>query len=367
MLQDAADATVKLNVAWIGVVGSMIAAAVALITAFINQRATRKNQRELVEHQLGMKALEAQFAEKLQSLKAELDEQKAEKDARRDYVYEARKRLYQECEPLLFQLYEMSIGGMKRIRSLARTARDGDLGPLKTSWLSNEEYYTLSTIYMLMSPLTIFKLIQQRLTLVDLTVDPHIKAQYLLAKNLYLSFTADFKLARQSPFLEYNPHLTERRDESPAVYWRQGLAVGRLDKAVSALLLCESNNTYRCMSFGEFETAYRNPELLVSQNFKEVTEIFLNFHPKSRPVLWRILITQLHLYKAIARVSESNDYKLQGEPFLLEHISEEDRKEFDWREKGDEVRDDEVLVEPFAVAESYLTEKLYLQFIPNVA
>jgi hypothetical protein len=34
----------------------------------------------------------------------QLDIEKAEHDARRDYEYEARKRLYQEYEPIFFQL-----------------------------------------------------------------------------------------------------------------------------------------------------------------------------------------------------------------------------------------------------------------------
>ncbi len=41
-------------------------------------------------------------------LKVTIADEKAEKDARRDYLYEARKRLYQEYEPLFFQLVGLS-------------------------------------------------------------------------------------------------------------------------------------------------------------------------------------------------------------------------------------------------------------------
>jgi uncharacterized membrane-anchored protein YhcB (DUF1043 family) len=40
---------------------------------------------------------------RLKQIEHELDTKKAEQDARRDYEYEAKKRLYQESEPILFQ------------------------------------------------------------------------------------------------------------------------------------------------------------------------------------------------------------------------------------------------------------------------
>jgi hypothetical protein len=341
--QDVADSAVKMAAAWIGVIGSVIVSVIALVSALLSQRANKRSQREL------------------ETLKAELDERKAEKNARRDYVYEARKRLYQECEPIMFYLYESSITGIKRIRSLARTAREGDLGPERPGWLSSEGYYTLSTIYLLMAPLTAFKLIQRRLTLVDLTVDPHIKAQYLLAKQLYLSFTSDFKLARQRPALEYKPNAQgwkERRVDLPAIYWRQGLPVGRLDNAVSSLITSEGSGAFRCMSFGEFESMYHGSSAEVRKNFQPVIDIFLNFHPGARPVLWRILITQLYLYRAVIRVSESSYQEGLNRSSLLEQIPEKDREAFDWRQSDAEAGDGEVLVNPFVAAECYLAENL---------
>lgn len=343
MRQGSEDPFVKLTVAWIGVAGSAVAALIALASMFISQRASRRSQREL------------------ENLKAELAEQTAEKNARRDYEYEARKRLYEECEPIMFFLYESSISAMKRVRSLARTAREGDLGPRRQSWLSSKGYYTLSTIYMLMAPLTAFKLIQQRLTLVDLTVDPKTRALYLLAKALYLSFTADFKLARTPPELEYRPNAEDwgvKRKEHPAVYWRQGLPVGRLDKAVTSLIVAGGGGASRCMSFGEFETAYDDPGSDVRACFQTILDIFLDFHPAARPVMWRLLITQLHIYRAIIRISEKGYRAEEGVSSLLKSVQKDEREPFDWRQRDDEARGEEVFVHPFVAAETYLAETL---------
>ena len=52
----------------------------------------------------------------LELLRANLAQAKAEKDARIDYEYEARKRLYHECEPLLFQLTEVTASALARDR-----------------------------------------------------------------------------------------------------------------------------------------------------------------------------------------------------------------------------------------------------------
>ena len=86
----------------ISIIGAIIAALSSLIVAGISYFITRRNAHEL------------------ESLKADLAEKQAEKNARRDYLYEARKRLYQEYEPLLFQLVELSESALKRIYALAR-------------------------------------------------------------------------------------------------------------------------------------------------------------------------------------------------------------------------------------------------------
>jgi hypothetical protein len=101
--------------------------------------------------------------------------QKDEETAIRDYQYEARKRLYQEFEPLLFQLIEHSDSALFRIKKLASAARDGDLG-IDGGWLSGPGYFTASTIYRLLLPLAIFRLMQRKLTIFDLDLVPSYKA-----------------------------------------------------------------------------------------------------------------------------------------------------------------------------------------------
>ena len=348
----------------VSTIGALIAAIASFIVAVINHFSTKKNTRDLEAFKT---KLTAEFTKELDSFRADIAEKQAEKNARRDYLYEARKRLYQEYEPLLFQLVELSESALKRIYGLARTAREGDLGPHHSGWLSpdnpSSSYFAANTIYRFVAPLVIIKLIQRRLTLIDLTVDPHINNQYSLAKWLYLSFTQDFALARMEPRLAYvhvqnNEEAQEKRKAHPEKYWRQGIVAGRLDSAVEALIVRDPHGVSRCMSFGEFEEIYNDAN--ATGKFDSFREIFMHFHPKTRPVLWRLLITQAHIYQALLSTREikitasAEDHA----PKLLKPISKEDRLKLDWRQKRDEATDEEVLSQPFEAALAYLREAL---------
>ena len=64
-------------------------------------------------------------------MKNKLEIEKDEESAIRDYRFEALKRLYRECEPILFQFAELSDSALLRILALAKNAQQGNLGPNK--------------------------------------------------------------------------------------------------------------------------------------------------------------------------------------------------------------------------------------------
>src|SRR5215467_13401515 len=204
----------------------------------------------------------------LEKIKNDLEIKKDEQTARRDYEYEARKRLYQECEPILFQFAELSESALKRIYALARNARDGNLGPNRF-WLLTDQYFIRSTIYRLIAPLAAFKMLQRRLTSIDLKLDKAINTQYHFAKILYYTFSSSTDLAKSEPEIPYDPELigvdskdltdTEKqeiRTKHPEKYWLQGLKVGKLDILIEALILVENGKDVRIKSFGEFELEF---------------------------------------------------------------------------------------------------------------
>ncbi|MFL6207233.1 MAG: hypothetical protein ACJ74W_00035 [Pyrinomonadaceae bacterium] len=334
------DTTIKLLVAAIPGLVSLIVAGLSLMSAKRNQA-------------------------NLETLRSELAERKSERDALRDYQYEARKRLYQEIEPLNFQLIEAAEHALHRIYGLARTAKHGALSA--DGWLSRDGYYALSTMYKLIMPVAIFRLIQQKLTAVDLTVDPNINAQYLLAKTLYISFTDDFVLAKTAPVLHYDPNRLDwhaKRAEDQRVHWRQGIPLGHLDDAADALL--KHDGSGRWLSFGSFQTQYKDQKSEVCQTFMHVRTLIQDFHPQTRPVLWRMLVTQAHLYLALLSFRQVHVTKeARQSSGHIQAIPVAERALFEYRPQPDEATHHVAMVEPFDVAQSYLRQRVGELFAPT--
>ena len=320
-----------------GVVAALITAAVSIILAIYSSWTTRKSQI------------------KVEYLRSELTDLQAERDAQRDYEYEARKKLYQQCEPLIFQLIEASENALSHIRSIATRVKAPD------GTVFSDEYYLKTTMYYLLLPCAVLKMITKRLTFVDLQVDGMIYTQYIFAKAVYLSFTDDFHFAKLAPELDYNPyvdHWREKREQNPQVYRRQGFALGRLDNALDTLIIDEERISYHFMSFGEFEKEFdKIQEGDVKSSLGTVKDLFFEFHPHTRPVLWRILITQALLYRCILELSLKRNMTLHQIMEFLTTISREEMSHFDWRLPEQKI-DDNIIFEPFEVAKTYLNSSL---------
>ena len=268
----------------VAALAALIAAVISLAGVVFTQWQTRRTQQEL------------------EQLKARLGEEKDERAARRDYEYEARKHLYAQCDPLLFQFVELSDNALGRITNLAKACQDHSVRADGAGWLDHPGYYFLTTMYRLLVPCVIFQLLQRRLTLLDLRLDSRIGTQFALCRTVYLSFRSDWDLAHTEPRLDYNPDHGDAgtlRVSKPAVYHRQGIYAGHLERAVEALIVAEAGQPSRFLRYGEFAAAYANTGSEVHQAFAPVADLFFGFHPATRPVLWRVLLVQTCLYRAV--------------------------------------------------------------------
>ena len=267
---------------------------VALLSALVTLFVARSNQRAQAD---------------LEELKTTLGEQSKERDARRDYEYDARKRLYTELEPLLFRFVDASDEAWHRILSLARSIRLEAIRSTGGSLADEDRYYFRSTIYKLLVPMAILRLAEEKLTFVDLAVEPRLRDQYFLMKTLDRSFTDDYVLAGIDPKLLYDPNhpdAEELREHDPAQYWRQGMFLGGLDRAASALIVRPASEPARVMRFGDFNAALNDTQNGLREAFDHVVEIFTLFHPKTRPVLWRLLVTQATIYQSFIALRSSS-------------------------------------------------------------
>jgi hypothetical protein len=259
------------------VCGVMATGAIALWTA-------RKGRLAAEEAQF----LKVRLDSELARINAALAERSAERNARRDYEYDAKKRLYSEIEPLLFQLFEALEEAQYRVRSLARTSRTNNI-----HWLERPGSYFRSTLYKVFLPAVLLRLIQRQMTFVDLHLDETIRIRYQLLKLYVRSFTDGFDLAKLEPVLRYDPNNEEWRKltaTEPAVYKRQALVVGDLDKICEAMIVREKDFPARALTFSEFEKILT--ESNNNQDVQEVVNWFIGFSPRRRPILARILIAQ---------------------------------------------------------------------------
>lgn len=314
----------------------------------MNRKATRKAA-----------AAAKQTGEDLAKLNAQLAEERAVRDARRDYEFEARKRLYEECEPLLFQALELAEEARRRVESLARSTLAGYLRPEGSGWLARPGYYYKSTAFMLLAPITSYKILQRRLTTVDLGLERRLRTQYELLKLIFLSFTWDFDLAGGKPELSYTPDVADpgqrgrekRLRDNPQVYWRQGFYRGIVEMISEALIVAEPGAAgpgSRCKSLGEFWAELSDPESSLGQFAGEIEALLQGFHPSRKPVLWRVLVAQHRLYDVFlaTKRSQTGSLELGGPP-------EESFEKLKWQEGADDV-----IRAPILVADAYVRDKV---------
>lgn len=301
--------------------------------------------------------------------KAERDAERAElqagRDAERDYVYDARKRLYTEFQPILFQLVEACESAYGRIANLTIASKEPALELHGKNWLRDSDYYRLSTIYRLIAPAVHVRLCRRKLTAVDLTVDPRLRAQYAIAKLIYSTWNDGYELARTISDYPYKPlWLSPGPNASvPDTSIAQHLVIGELDLIAEALTVTDTDKTRRCIEYGEFEEAYNDQQSVIHQRVSIVEALFTDFRPDRRPVLWRLLLCQACLHKTLMVSIASDDI-----PSPAVAIDAGERKDnFDWRWKGASKSLHEAVEEPFAAAHAHLTGKLDPLLIPSLS
>jgi hypothetical protein len=118
----------------------------------------------------------------------------------------------------------------------------------------------------------------------------------------------------------------KERVEKETEHWQQGIPIGILDNAVDTLL---SEPSGRIRSYGEFEAEYSREDSAVRRAVERIGYLFEGFHPGRRPVLWRVLVAQAHLYRALLETWEGR--QLAEDLQRLTAFADLPEKPFDWR------------------------------------
>jgi len=159
-------------------------------------------------------------SKRLEILKAELSERGNRIQAKRDYEYEALKRIYAHYEAIRFQLIEACENTSKLLLELGY--RYKVIEEIPKGSLPGGNYLQIATVYHLLLPCVYFQVLKHKLTLVDLDIICSIHLQYDITRSIYLVFTHDSEIARLAG-LKYTPYVKgwrELREKDPHQYRR---------------------------------------------------------------------------------------------------------------------------------------------------
>jgi hypothetical protein len=226
-------------------------------------------------------------------------------DAWRSYQFEARKRLYADVRPLLFQIADYSYLGRDRI-----------IRVLKNEINVRDKVGTTSL--RIFAPLVLGRELQRRLTSVDLMLDPAVEAQYAVIREMLTNLHAGRDIAAVDPRISY------RMNGEP----RGHLGWAHLDRVIELFTIREKDGTTRplrqaefddmlasdqCMETGEklsdqaWETeekpSYRDKK--TEDKMRVVNDLFGDLPPSSSRVLGRLLLTQLAFMHILIQMQTS--------------------------------------------------------------
>jgi hypothetical protein len=278
--------TPQVEAAWIAGAFSLTGIAVS---AFI----VRWNQRKLAKLSAD---LDQKTNEKLADLNARLDRETRVHDAELAYRFDALKRLYAEVRPLLFQLAELCESSNDRLSRILRHQ-----WTMKEHW---EQQHLITTTYRLFAPLVIVRQIQGRLTAVDLELDPKVRVQYLVARELLFTLHNGRDLASCPPEVEYR--VGDGLGEMP----RQHLTNRYLDALIECMTVRDQPGASRLIRYSELSEENDKPDSRTANALKKMEALLAGAGIDGRPVLWRILIAQAFLQEAIVAMIRNDDGKV---------------------------------------------------------
>jgi len=273
-------------------------------------------------------------------LEDELASRGRERDAQRDYEYEARKRLYAEVQPLFFHLGEAAASTFDCIRHLQGFRAFRMMQDVNAT-------LTVNNVYRLMAPLVTVRLIQRRMTAVDLRLDVALRAQYRLARELLYTFSRGERIAALAPAIKYTWTGEDRQHLLPAV----------LEVVAAGLTVEDGGGAARCMTYPEFEARFR-----ADQSFRDTTlplrQWLAGASPTAKPVLWRSLVAQAYLVHALTEMINNGTSGPQS------IAPSEAERRFNWKTKNDDLPVELTAASARAAADAYLRSCLNVAEAP---
>jgi hypothetical protein len=190
------------------------------------------------------------------------------------------------------EVMEMTFG---RIANMAQAGAAGRLGAGPDSWMTGpEDHYLISTIFRVLRPLACHRMMMEKLTRLDFSLDARVQAAYVLAKMYRDVLSGPFDLVKGAPALRYDYlHPAEGQAYRVAhepVEHIQHFYTDELEAIVDALLVRDAEGRLALKRYGDFRTEQKDPAHATARLMRPALRLFEGMAPQSRPVLWRGLL-----------------------------------------------------------------------------
>jgi hypothetical protein len=169
-----------------------------------------------------------------------------------------------------------------------------------------------------------------------------------MARLLYVSFTQGEALSQTPPPIPYE-----------ADSHTQHLRSADLDQLVEAMTVLEPDGSLHCMSYGQFSSALEDRSGQLYKRTDCITSLFHKFHPSKKPVVWRILIVQAHIHRALVRTCASGGLVMPADA-----LTPSEQEKFDWRPDHHSVDAYSAVGVHFDAARRYLEEGVQFLGVP---
>lgn len=241
-----------------------------------------------------------------------------------EYELQARTKLYENCEPLLFLAGESCRHVYNKVKVLMRLTRvdpttllesgrlvmmeevdekregDAHIGGDTPAVYKFAGYYLLSVVHDIAQVLGYYWLLKRAVSITDIRLDPSIQVQYLLLKHMMLVWTRDYDFGEKPPLNDLKKYVPSSSHLRPVVQrdWKQpppkpdavkqGCTRGQLEEIARNMVSIKDGES-RVLEYDEF----RNKFLDADDNFRHIIAPLMclvhGFHPETHYVVRRML------------------------------------------------------------------------------
>ena len=198
------------------------------------------------------------------SLRQQVESALGNEAAERQYVFDARKRLYTAIGPLRFQL-------LLACRQVGHRVEGHGKRPYVVDM---QAYYGRNTLYRILRPLAISDLIERQIAYADFSVDHSAVRLLRFRKAASLALSGD-EVVRDHPKVNW-----ERQEEH--------VMSDRLAAVADALVHSPQPENDTVLRFGEFELSFTDPAFV--DRLSPFPQMLNEFNPVKKPILWLRLI-----------------------------------------------------------------------------